>query len=79
MNYFVEGLQGSGNSTLVQKLSEMNPGYTAVREGEWTGFIVRKGCSERRKACSQSQEYSVKIHVSGSETCKCTRFEGTIV
>ena len=34
MNYFVEGLQGSGKSTLVQKLSDMNPGYTAVREGE---------------------------------------------
>ena len=36
MNYFVEGLQGSGKSTLVQKLSEMNPGYTAVREGEYS-------------------------------------------
>ena len=35
MNYFVEGLQGSGKSTLVQKLSEMHPGYTAVREGEY--------------------------------------------
>ena len=36
MNYFVEGLQGSGKSTLVQKLSEMNPGYTAIREGEYS-------------------------------------------
>ena len=36
MNYFVEGLQGSGKSTLVQKLSELNPGYTAVREGEYS-------------------------------------------
>ena len=36
MNYFVEGLQGSGKSTLVQKLSEMDPGYTAVREGEYS-------------------------------------------
>ena len=36
MNYFVEGLQGSGKSTLVQKLSEMNHGYTAVREGEYS-------------------------------------------
>lgn len=36
MNYFVEGLQGSGKSTLVQKLSDMNPGYTAVREGEYS-------------------------------------------
>ena len=36
MNYFVEGLQGSGKSTLVQKLSEMNRGYAAVREGEYS-------------------------------------------
>ena len=36
MNYFVEGLQGSGKSTLVQKLSQLNPGYTAVREGEYS-------------------------------------------
>ena len=36
MNYFVEGLQGSGKSTLVRKLSEMNREYTAVREGEYS-------------------------------------------
>ena len=36
MNYFIEGLQGSGKSTLVQKLSDMDPGYTAVREGEYS-------------------------------------------
>ena len=36
MNYFVEGLQGSGKSTMVRKLSEWNPGYTAVLEGEYS-------------------------------------------
>ena len=36
MNYFVEGLQGSGKSTMVRKLSEFNPDYTAVREGEYS-------------------------------------------
>ncbi|MBQ7175090.1 MAG: hypothetical protein IJR62_06485 [Lachnospiraceae bacterium] len=36
MNYFVEGLQGSGKSTLVRKLSDMCPGCTAVREGEYS-------------------------------------------
>ena len=35
MNYFVEGLQGSGKSTLVRKLADTAPGYTAVREGEY--------------------------------------------
>ena len=36
MNFFVEGLQGSGKSTIVRKLSEFNPDYTAVREGEYS-------------------------------------------
>ena len=36
MNFFVEGLQGSGKSTMVRKLSECNPDYTAVREGEYS-------------------------------------------
>ena len=36
MNFFVEGLQGSGKSTMVRKLSEFNPDYTAVREGEYS-------------------------------------------
>ena len=36
MNYFVEGLQGSGKSTMVRKLSGLSPGYTAVREGEYS-------------------------------------------
>ena len=35
MNYFVEGLQGSGKSTLVRKLSEKYPGYNAVMEGDY--------------------------------------------
>ncbi len=36
MNCFVEGLQGSGKSTLVRKLAERNPGHIAVREGEYS-------------------------------------------
>ena len=36
MNYFIEGLQGSGKSTLVRKLSELHSDYTAVREGEYS-------------------------------------------
>ena len=36
MNYFIEGLQGSGKSTLVRKLSELHADYTAVREGEYS-------------------------------------------
>lgn len=36
MNYFIEGLQGSGKSTLVRKLRESRPGYTAVMEGDYS-------------------------------------------
>lgn len=36
MNYFVEGLQGSGKSTLVQKLSELSPECNAIREGDYS-------------------------------------------
>lgn len=36
MNYFVEGLQGSGKSTLVEKLSEIHPEYHAVHEGDYS-------------------------------------------
>ena len=36
MNYFVEGLQGSGKSTLVQKLSDKYPDHKALREGDYS-------------------------------------------
>lgn len=36
MNYFVEGLQGSGKSTLVKKISEKHPEYLAVHEGDYS-------------------------------------------
>ena len=49
MNYFVEGLQGSGKSTLVQKLSEIKSGSVPVREGEyspvelaWCAYVDKK-------------------------------------
>ncbi len=36
MNYFVEGLQGSGKSTLVKRLSEKYPDYRAICEGDYS-------------------------------------------
>lgn len=36
MNYFAEGLQGSGKSTLISKLSELHPECVPVREGEYS-------------------------------------------
>ena len=36
MNFFVEGLQGSGKSALVRRLSEKHPECTAVWEGDYS-------------------------------------------
>ena len=36
MNYFVEGLQGSGKSTLTRKLAEKIPGSVLKEEGDYS-------------------------------------------
>ena len=36
MNFFVEGLQGSGKSTLVERLVEKYPDHKAYREGDYS-------------------------------------------
>ena len=36
MNFFAEGLQGSGKTTLVRKLSELYPALQAVEEGDYS-------------------------------------------
>ena len=36
MNYFVEGLQGSGKSTLVRRLAEKHPECKAICEGDYS-------------------------------------------
>ena len=36
MNYFVEGLQGSGKSTLVERIAKNHRGYTAIHEGDYS-------------------------------------------
>ena len=53
MNYFVEGLQGSGKSTLVRRLSEKYPDHKAVCEGDyssvelaWCAYVTREQYEE---------------------------------
>ena len=53
MNYFVEGLQGSGKSTLVRQLSEHFPEYTAICEGDyspvelaWCAYLTKEEYEE---------------------------------
>lgn len=36
MNYFIEGLQGAGKSTLVKRLSDVCRGYRVFREGDYS-------------------------------------------
>ena len=36
MNYFIEGIQGSGKSTLVEKISQRNAGYCVFKEGYYS-------------------------------------------
>lgn len=53
MNYFVEGLQGAGKSTLVRQLSEQHPDYNAICEGDyspvelaWCAYVDRETYKE---------------------------------
>ena len=53
MNYFVEGLQGSGKSTLVGKMADRHTDYKAVREGDyspvelsWCAYVTREKYNE---------------------------------
>ncbi|MDC7294594.1 hypothetical protein NXH67_13835 [Butyrivibrio sp. DSM 10294] len=53
MNYFIEGLQGSGKSTLVRRLSEKYADHKAICEGEyspvelaWCAYVSRQQYDE---------------------------------
>ena len=53
MNYFVEGLQGSGKSTLVGKLTEKYPEYMVYHEGDynptelaWCAYMTKEQYDE---------------------------------
>ena len=48
-NYFIEGLQGAGKSTMVNRLSEQLPEYKVFREGDyspvelaWCAYVTEK-------------------------------------
>lgn len=73
MNFFVEGLQGSGKSTLVNRLSEIHPDYQVLREGDyspvelaWCAYMTQEkyqGILERYE--SLRQEILEKTHEEG--------------
>ena len=36
MNYFIEGIQGSGKTTMLEKMTQDNPKLKAYREGDFS-------------------------------------------
>lgn len=79
MNYFIEGLQGSGKSTLVQKVSETHPGYLAVREGDyspvelaWCAYVSREKYEEiLDKYPSIREDIELKTMAEGDKRIVC--------
>lgn len=70
MNYFIEGLQGSGKSTLVGKMSDKHPEYKVFREGDysptelaWCAYVSKDKYESILKKYSDIQdEITAKSH-----------------
>ena len=79
MNYFVEGLQGSGKSTFVKKMSEKYPEYRAFHEGDyspvelaWCAYVSKdKYESILDKYHAIRQEIEEKSHKDGDHMVIC--------
>lgn len=79
MNYFIEGLQGSGKSTLVEKLSKKYPACTVFREGDyspielaWCAYVTKDKFDEiLEKYNSISALINEKTHIEGNHRIIC--------
>ncbi|MBR5340407.1 MAG: deoxynucleoside kinase [Erysipelotrichaceae bacterium] len=79
MNYFVEGLQGSGKSTLIKNLSMKYPAYTVFREGDyspvelaWCTFMTKDRYAEiLEKYRDIRSTIEEKSHVEGDHVIVC--------
>ena len=79
MNYFVEGLQGSGKSTLVKKMSDIHPNYLAVHEGDyspvelaWCAYMSKNEYEKiLKKYNAIQQEILKKSHTEGERKIIC--------
>ena len=79
MNYFVEGLQGSGKSTLITKLSKLHPDYMPIREGEyspvelaWCAYLTIQEYQEvLAEFGSLRQQIEEKAHTEGNHVIVC--------
>ncbi len=79
MNYFVEGLQGSGKSTLVGRLEKKYPGSRVIREGDyspielaWCARVTKEKYDEILEKYSEiSASIKEKSHVEGNQVIIC--------
>jgi hypothetical protein len=79
VNYFVEGLQGSGKSTLVEKLSDKHPEYKAFYEGDysptelaWCAYVSKEIYSSILEKYSDIQnEIAMKSHEEDDNVIIC--------
>ena len=79
MNYFVEGLQGSGKSTLVGKLSDKHPDYNVFHEGDynpvelaWCSYVPEDIYpSILDKYADIKDELALKSHVEDEHVIVC--------
>ena len=79
MNYFIEGIQGAGKSTLVGKLSEMKPDHKVFREGDynpvelaWCAYVREEKYREiLEKYASIRSEIEEKSHAEDDHMVIC--------
>ncbi len=79
MNYFVEGLQGSGKSTLVKKLSDKHPEFKAFHEGDysptelaWCAYVTKdEYFSILNKYSDMKDEIVLKSHEEDDHVIIC--------
>ena len=79
MTYFVEGIQGSGKSTLVKHLSEKCPDHKVLEEGDyspvelaWCAYMSRKDYQNTlEKYNSLSAEIETKTHFEDDHAVVC--------
>ena len=79
MNYFVEGLQGSGKSTLVEKIAKEYPSCKAFREGDyspaelaWCAYVSLNRYAEILDKYSEIRGMiEEKSHVEGNHVIIC--------
>ena len=79
MNYFVEGLQGSGKSTLIKRLSELHPENKTLTEGDYSpvelAWCAYMGKDDYRRVLERypdlRDEISSKSHEEGDHMIVC--------